>query len=188
MAKLKLGKLYIYNRAYLKFKDTEELAAEYNRLRKIANKRLEVLSRSEFSTSQTYLRNRGKYNKTAREMSKTELLDALSAVAHFVASKTGSLRGLQSARKKAIERLRHPIDPVTGEPTEGYTFINKDNFQLFCQFMAVWKDEHPLQAGSPTPSELQDILKPGSKKLTPKEAKKAFEEYLIQHGYREGLA
>ena len=187
MAKLKLGEVYQYNRVFLQNIGTDELMEEYNRLRKIANKRLEVLSRSEFSGSQTYIRNRGKYEKTALQMNRSELMDALAAVGHFVGAKTGSLRGLQGARKKAIESLRHPIDPVTGEQREGYTFINKENFSLFTQFMEAWRDEHPPGAGSPTPAELQDILKPGSKRLTPKEAKEAFKKYLEEHGYTDLL-
>ena len=70
MAKLLLGDLYIYNRDFLKNYGTDELAAEYNRLRKIANKRLEVFSKSEFATGKIYKKNRGKYNKTAKEMSR----------------------------------------------------------------------------------------------------------------------
>lgn len=191
MAKLLLGDLYIYNRSFLQNFGTDELAAEYNRLRKVANKRLEAFSRSEFSESQVYKRNRGKYAKTAKQMSRSELMDAVAAVGHFVGAKTGSVRGMQSARKKAIESLHHPRDPVTGErmvdedgePVKGYTFINKENFKLFTQFMEAWRDEHPPKDGSPTAAELQDILKPGSKKLTAEEAKEAFKKYLIEHGY-----
>lgn len=183
MAKLKFGDLYLYNRSFLKNYGTDELAAEYNRLRRLANKRLEALSRSEFSDSQTYLRNRGKYEKTASQMGRSELIDALQAVGHFVGAKTGSVRGLQSARKKAIESLRHPEDPVSGEKLPGYDFITKDNFKQFTDFMEAWRDANPKGAGSPTPEELKDILAPGKGKLTPKKAKEAFETYLKDHGY-----
>lgn len=196
MAKLKFGSSYVYNPQFLKSFDIGELKDEYNRLRKIANKRLAALSRSEFADSQTYLKNRGKYNKTATQMSRRELLDALSAVGHFVAAKTGSVRGLQAARNKAIESLRKPrdpetgerlTDPETGEPVQGYTFINKSNFKLFTQFMEAYKDANPPAEGSPTPEELRNILAPGKKRLSAEDAKAAFEKYLLDHGYTDIL-
>ena len=178
MAKLMFGDLYMYNATFLRSLGTPELSAEYNRLRKIALKRLDALSRSEFKEGQTYKKNAGLYNKTAREMSRSELIDALTAVGHFVGAKGGSLRGLQRIRAKAISTLHE----------HGYTFVNRANFKAFTDFMEAWRDEHPPGDGSPTPSELIIYIDINSnKRLGPKAAKEFFEKYVEEHGQTDLL-
>lgn len=178
MAQLKLGKRYMYTPSYLDAFSDNELAEEYNRLRKIANKRLEALGRSEFATSQTYLVNKGQYEKTASQMaSRSELLRKLSAVGQMVGAKTGSVRGLQRQRADSVATLRE----------SGYTFVTKKNFHLFLQFMEQWRIEHPAPRGgehSPTPQELAELaLGRSESKLTPQKAEQFFKEWLEEKGY-----
>ena len=179
MAKLTFGPVEMYTPSLLVAMDTKELETEYNRLRGIALKRLAALERSEFSDSQTYLYNRGRYTKTAAQMiSRRELLNTLSDLGHFIGAKTGSVRGLQHQRKLSIEQLHR----------SGYTFVNRKNFKAFTDFMEAWRDEHPRGFGSPTPSELaESIMTETGKRLNPSSAEEYFKEYLTQHGQSDLL-
>lgn len=106
----------------------EEMRHEYARLRKIALKRLSALERSEFKDTQTYLRNVGKYDKPASQLKEKELIYKLSDVARMITAETGSVRGLQRQRKKAIAKFHE----------KGLTFVNIHNFKEFSDFMTEY--------------------------------------------------
>ena len=103
----------------------KEMRAEYSRLRKIANARLEALGKSKFSGTQAYLLNAGKYVTLDKIESERDLMYKLHDLARFVTAKSGSVTGQYEIRRNALESLRE----------RGLTFVNEKNFELFGQFM-----------------------------------------------------
>lgn len=103
----------------------KEMRAEYSRLRKIANARLEALGKSKFSSTQAYLLNVGKYVTLDKIESERDLMYKLHDLARFVTAKSGSVTGQYEIRRNALESLRE----------RGLTFVNEKNFELFGQFM-----------------------------------------------------
>lgn len=103
----------------------KEMEREYNRLRQLANSRLERLGKSEFKGVEAYTRNIGHYTKPASQYSKEQLARKLFEVSKFIGAESSSIRGQQRIRKKTIEKLH----------AAGYDFINKDNLKAFGDFM-----------------------------------------------------
>jgi hypothetical protein len=69
--------------------------------------------------------NAGVYKPLKDIKSERELRHLFSGVARFVTSDTGSVSGLERQRQKAVETLND----------RGYSFVNKDNFRQFADFM-----------------------------------------------------
>lgn len=128
----------------------EELRKEYSRLRQTANKRLQRMEGTRYETTQTYLRNAGKYG-TLEQIEKQALANAkklkpeaaqkyvdavvakkLADVYKFLTAKTGSIRGMQKVENEIIETLNE----------RGYTFVNKKNIQQFGDYMEYLRSVH----------------------------------------------
>lgn len=107
----------------------KEMRQEYARLRRIANKRLANIGKSEFKDTKTYQYNAGKFDKPSSKLSYPELVYKLSDVARFLTQKTSTLTGLKEHRKKSLESLHE----------HGYTFVNESNFKAFTEFMDEWR-------------------------------------------------
>lgn len=103
----------------------KELRQEYSRLRSIARKRLERFEGTEWTTSQIYQYNKEGFKKLSEIDSDRELRHALSDVARFVMAERGSVSGLERERRQAVKTLNE----------RGYTFVNKENFRKFAEFM-----------------------------------------------------
>lgn len=114
-----------YNPSALRQRDEKELRKEYSRLRSIARKRLERIEGTEWETSETYRKNKGKYIPVKEIASKGELIRRLNAAARFVSAEAGSLSGLERIRDRSIATLH----------SHGYTFIGKKDFRAFGEFM-----------------------------------------------------
>lgn len=118
--------LEMYTREAIRNADVWTDAAvrrEYSRLRDIAQKRLERLSRNE-PESYAYRANRGQY-APARGQSTEALRQQLPQLAKFIAARTGSVTGIRAQRKKAVESLQ----------SKGYKFVTKENLAAFGEFM-----------------------------------------------------
>lgn len=118
----------LYNYSTLKIAEplTEKQArAEYSRLRSIARKRLERFEGTEWEDTNTYKYNKGQFKPLPDIKSKDELYRRLSMVATFIASDTGSVKGLKAQRKRSIETLH----------SHGYNFVNTKNFKEFSKYM-----------------------------------------------------
>lgn len=118
--------LEMYTREAIRNADVWTDAAvrrEYSRLRDIAQKRLERLSRNE-PLSYAYRANRGQY-APARGQSTEALRQQLPQLAKFIAARTGSVSGIRAQRKKAVESLQ----------AKGYKFVTKGNLAAFGEFM-----------------------------------------------------
>ena len=109
--------------------DVRELRKEYTRLRKIAQKRLERFVGTEWERSEVFKKNYGQYPKLADIKSESKLRYELAALARFINAETSSVSGLRQQRAKTIEALRD----------KGYTFVNKNNYWQFGEFMDYYK-------------------------------------------------
>lgn len=83
----------------------DELRREYTRYRDIAQKRLERMSRSEFASTQTYLRNANGFAKL-KDIAPQDLAKAFSALSKFVNAKGSSIKGQEQIRERTISTLR----------------------------------------------------------------------------------
>lgn len=116
-----------------------EARAEYARLRREANRRLEVLRRSEYANMPT-VRNRPKqYEALPKNASEAQIRGALFSVARFVGLKTSSLQGQRRATRQALETMR----------SQGLTFLNKNNILDFQRFMDE-VNRHKVAKGLPS--------------------------------------
>lgn len=116
---------YTYNLLHNSKLTVKEMANEYNRLRGIANSRLERLGASEFKNVEAYKINKGKFEKTARTYTKPQLARKLYEVSRFVSAESSSVRGQQRIRNKTLKTLHK----------NGFSFVNKDNLKAFGDFM-----------------------------------------------------
>ena len=119
--------LYSATTSPLVFTD-KEARVEYARLRRLANKRLDVLQRAGYGEAAS-LRNYPASFGSMRGASERDTRKALADVSRFLSLKTTTLRGIKSSQKKAINTLRE----------HGYDFINKDNIESFGRFMEAAK-------------------------------------------------
>ncbi len=105
-----------------------DIRKEYSRLRQQANRNLARFVGTEWEDTQVYRYNAQRY-KTLAEIDKgggvRELASLLTDLHEYVNAKTATISGLERQRAQAIETLHD----------RGYTFVNKDNFKMFTQFM-----------------------------------------------------
>lgn len=147
--------------------DDKTIKAEYNRLRRIANARLNRLSKSEFSNSEYLKQFKGGFKSTSKYSNMAELRAGLAEAARFVSAKTSSVTGQRAYRKITLETLHE----------RGYTFVNKSNFVEFGKFMEAWRAEKEAQSyGSIAATELYEQVK--KKKLDVAEVQEKFTQYL----------
>jgi len=120
------GGLYLYEVSNSKFVFTpRDARAEYARLRKIANRRLERLGASEFANGRTYQNYSSGFQALPPDMEIEKVRKALYDVAHFLNLKTSSVSGARAAREKFVAKMNEL----------GYSFVNKNNAAKFGEFM-----------------------------------------------------
>lgn len=110
--------------------DVGFIRREYSRLRSIANKRLSRIGNSEFSITDVYQYNKGRFVPLSEIRSVGELRAKAVQVSRFLNSDTGSLSGLQKLRDQQIETLRK----------HGYNFVTRENYFEFIEYMEAGKD------------------------------------------------
>lgn len=106
--------------------DEREARAEYARLRREANRRLEVLGRSEFKNLPAY-QNRSEYAALPKTASERDVRKQLYDVARFLNLKTSSLQGAKRSRREFVESMQEA----------GYDWINENNAADFGKFMGA---------------------------------------------------
>lgn len=107
----------------------KEIRAEYSRLRSIAQKRLKRFEGTEWTDTQVYRSNKGKYIPVKDIKNKTQMVALLAELARFITAETGSVSGLNENRKRNVETLHE----------HGYTFVTKENFRNFAEFMEEFR-------------------------------------------------
>lgn len=107
----------------------EDMRKEYAKLRKIAKKRLRNFEGTDLVNTQTYLNNYKAYNQTSQEVPAADLPYILNDLSKFIKSKLGTKRGMEQYIKRAIKTLHK----------HEYTFVTRENFIEFADFMESWK-------------------------------------------------
>lgn len=105
----------------------QEARAEYARLRREANRRLEVLGRSDFAKLPGVQRAAGGFAALPRTASEKQIRKQLYAVARYLNQRTSSLQGAKRAQRAFIESMRE----------HGYTFVNKRNAAALGRFLGA---------------------------------------------------
>ena len=133
--------------------ELSEARAEYSRLRSIAVKRLQRLSRTEGKNYSAYkMYGKEGFAPLPRNATPSEVGRALADVHHFLEMKTSSISSIRSAQRNAINTLNE----------HGYGFINKGNIREFGEFMEAARQQKVISSnmgGSPIIVELYETVK-----------------------------
>lgn len=164
------GGMYNYEPANSAFVFTpKEARAEYARLRKIANRRLERLGASEFANSRTYQNWSSGFEALPPDAPERDIRKALYDVGRFVNLKTSSVSGARKAQAEFIETMHE----------RGYDFVNKSNAQEFGEFMRDVKT-HKTYKGYDSERVVMLFGKLKEKRIDTKDAAEYF-EYWMKH-------
>ena len=107
----------------------KEMRKEYSRLRKVASGRLRTLENSEWGKHSVTWRDYVGEFPAGRGRSKAEIAHRLSTAYYFLSLKTSTVSGIREIRDKFLETMHD----------EGYTWVNKDNYYDFIEFMDAVK-------------------------------------------------
>ncbi len=117
-----------YNYEDLRQMDVKDLRREYSRLRDVAHKRLQRLSASDFSETQTYLRYRNKFVglKEIKKGQVSKLSKKLSELHTFLEMETSTISGSKSVAARIIKGLQD----------NGYDYIKTEkDLRTFGEYM-----------------------------------------------------
>lgn len=103
----------------------KQIKKEYTRLRSIARKRLERFEGTEWTDTQIYKLNVGKYKPLSQIESNRDLRYLFSDLANFIKAKVNSVSALEEQRREGVKTLNE----------RGYEFVNKQNYRSFGDFM-----------------------------------------------------
>lgn len=103
----------------------KEIRKEYSRLRKVATGRLKTLEKSEWGKRADTWRSYRDAFPSGRGRSTGEIAHRLSQAYYFLSLKGSSVTGLREIRDDFIKTMND----------DGYTWINKDNYFDFIDFM-----------------------------------------------------
>lgn len=151
-----------------------EARAEYARLRREANRRLETLRRSDYKNMPSVKNQPTEYAALPKNASERQVRMQLYGVARFIGQKTSSLRGARAATRQALETLQE----------HGYSFINKNNIRDFQEFMGEVK-KHKAAKGLPSDDAVEMWKQAREKRIDTKTIAAKF-DFWMEH--REELA
>lgn len=150
-----------------------EARAEYARLRREANRRLEVLGRSEFANIPS-VASRDIYEALPKNATEQQVRRALYDVARFLNLKTSSLKGIRKTTRESLEAIRSKTDK---EGKQLFPFVNESNILQFQKFMgAVQKHKEAKGYDSEQYGELFKYAK--NKNIDPETLAEDFEFWL----------
>ena len=112
----------------------KEMRKEYSRLRKVASGRLRTLENSEWGKHSVTWRDYVGEFPAGRGRSKAEIAHRLSTAYYFLSLKTSTVSGIREIRDKFLETMHD----------EGYTWVNKDNYYDFIEFMETVKSYYDV--------------------------------------------
>lgn len=104
--------------------EQKELRAEYKRLQKVAQGRLERLAKSEFSETEAYLQNKNAFPKISK-VSAEDLPERLTKLADFIEAQTSTVTGQKKKRAAYIKTIN---DKLKSE------VVTKENYLDFVNF------------------------------------------------------
>lgn len=159
----------MYNPITLGHMEESDVRTEYSRLRDIAIKRLDRLGNSEFLDKSIADRRKQDFPK-ASSLDKRELTRALSDLGGFINSSLSTVTGQKNKRDKFIETMRE----------KGYTFLNKNNYKTFTNFMERMRPYINAQIiGSPDVLDIaqEELEEDEDKEITNSELENVFQQY-----------
>lgn len=118
-----------YTPAALMDKEAADLRAEYTRLRRVAQKRLQKLADSEWADGEFYDEFAVGFKRLSRIGSERELRAALSDVARFISSPRSTLTGNEQIARKYINTMHE----------RGYDFVTRENYHDVVEFFEDWR-------------------------------------------------
>ena len=172
MASVKLQPITYYQIPKLKNLKREELAEMYNNYRRVVNKRLDVMKRSNLKWvkgSKTFKYNYDRYKFGAHAYNKSELAHAIYDMQRFLRSHNSSLNKMKKNRSEAIKKLQD----------NGYDFIDAYNFE---EFMKMFEDLKSTKVGELKYELIRDVWDNLKKMgVSKSEFRKDFYEYMDYH-------
>lgn len=112
----------------------KEMRKDYSRLRKVANGRLKTLSNSKIGMRSNTWKFYMNEFPSGRGKSRAEIAHRLSSAYYFLSLKSSSVTGLREMRDDFIESMHD----------QGYTWINKENYFDFIDFMETVKSYYDV--------------------------------------------
>lgn len=140
---------------------------EYSRLRDIQQKRIKRLKSAGYDDIKAYRMNANHYPKLKDIKSNQELSQRLSDLARFIYSDT-TVTKLNRIRNKALATLHE----------NNYTFVTKENFKEFGQFMEEYRAQKLDEQGYDSGDAAEVYGFTLKHDLDPEEVKKDFEQWL----------
>lgn len=107
------------------------LRIEYSRLRAVAVKRLERLSRSEFKEDQPYQRYHNRFRKLSEMKRPGDVSRALADVYAFLSMKSSTIKGATEVRSNILQGLQE----------HGVSFVKSENLRDFGEFMELLRSK-----------------------------------------------
>lgn len=111
----------------------KEARAEYARLRREANRRLEVLRRSEFAGWPAVRNRPSDFEALPKGLDEEHVRKALYDVARFLNLRTSSLKGARESMREWIESMQGKYD--ARKKKFPFDFVNSSNAKEFAQFL-----------------------------------------------------
>ena len=130
MARFKRKDPLTYERDAYRYADAVRAAIpdpqkEYARIRTAAMNRIRKLERAGYGSTETVRRARQVFERTARQMSKEDAIQALPAAARFITSARGTVGGMREIERKIAETMQD----------RGITFVTPKNAKVFGEFL-----------------------------------------------------
>lgn len=119
-----------YTPQALQGRDLQEIRAEYNRLRSVANKRLEKLANSEWSDTELYDEFALGFKAPSKmEGGERELRTALEEVARFIQNPHSTITGNEQIAYRYVNTMNE----------RGYDFVTRENYRDVVAFFEDWR-------------------------------------------------
>lgn len=144
----------------------KEARKEYSKLRSIARKRLERMSRSEFAGSTTYKNWESGFETLENLGKERDLRKALYDVARFLNIKTSTITGARKSQAEFVKTMQEM----------GYTWVNRQNAQQFGEFMREVK-KHEDYKGRDSEQLVELFRTAKEKRIDPQSLAKNYERW-----------
>ena len=153
-----------------------EAKAEYNRLRRVANQRIDRLERGGYGESKV-MKRYGLGFESSKGLSPEEIRQELGQVAHFLNLKTSTVGGQRHQLKAFVQTMQE----------KGYDWINMQNGDAVRRFFEAAKDHWGEKSKAYSGTVLDDLEKIADKPAEIEKARRNFDEWAEKMGYEEQI-
>lgn len=158
------------------FETNKEVRAEYARLRREANRRLELLQNSEYKNLPSVTSREGGYPALPKGLDETTARKKLYDVARFLNLRTSSIRGARKTTRESLESIRN-IEDEDGKKV--FDFVNESNIIEFQKFLGAVQ-KHKSEKGYDSEQYGQLFKYAEEKNIDPKSIADDF-EFWMEH-------